>query len=250
MQPSLLKIQKDISVLKWYSIIITVLFVTTIGYLLSSRTMDTRFKEISVERINVVESNGRTRIVISNKERSPEVLAYGKSYTPPIPGHNRPGLIFYNDEGTEDGGLIFMGHKDSNGKYIATGHLSFDQYNQNQVLYLQYADENGQQTTGLHIDDWQTDPPFWKFRAKYKNIQLMPDGPVKDSLLKKLLNSKPGQSAFAQRVFVGRDDNKTAMLMLSDRKGQPRLQLMVDSAGTPRLNFFDASGHITYSLPK
>ena len=124
-------------------------------------------------------------------------LAYGKGLTPPIPGGTRPGLIFFNDEGTENGGLVFMGHKDATGKYSATGHLSFDQYNQNQVLYLQYADDNGQQTTGLHIDDWQTSPPFWQWRAGYKKAQALPEGAEKDALLKKLMEPQPGKKAVA-----------------------------------------------------
>lgn len=75
-------------------------------------------------------------MVISNKERSPGNLSYGKHFTSPIPCSNRPGMIFYIDEGTENGGLISTGGKESIGKYQAFRHFSFDQYNQNQVLYL------------------------------------------------------------------------------------------------------------------
>jgi len=249
MDGSLSKMQRDIQLLKWYAGIITLLVIVLIFYALNQKN-NTHFKEITVERINVVEGNGQMRMVISNKERSPEVLMYGKPYSPPIPGHNRPGLIFYNDEGTENGGLVFMGHTDSSGKYSATGHLSFDQYNQNQVLYLQYADGNGQQNTGLHVDDWQQRPTFEKFRAAYKNAQKLPDGPRKDTLLKRLMEPKAGQRAFAQRVFVGKDENKTAMVILADREGKPRLQLLVDSNGTPKLNFLDQNGRVTYSLPQ
>ncbi len=247
MQQSLSGMQQDILILKWYAVIVTILFASAGVYLLKNK--NDHFKEITVERINVVESNGQNRLIISNKERSPEVYEYGKGYNPPIAGHNRPGFIFYNDEGTENGGLTFMGHTDSSGKYIATGHLSFDQYNQNEVIYLQYADDNGQQTTGLHVDDWQQKPPFWQFREKYKAIQKLPEGPDKKQLLNHLMNPQPGQSAFAQRVFVGKDD-KTAMVILSDRTGKPRIQLLVDSSGTPKLNFLDGQGHIIYSLPK
>lgn len=244
-----LKVQRDIKYLKYYSGIVTILLLAVCIFAITGKNTNGHFKEITVERINVTEPNGQPRLVISNKERSPEVLMYGKGYKPPIPGHNRPGIIFYNDEGTENGGLIFMGHTGKDGKYSATGHFSFDQYNQNQVLYLQYADENGMQTTGLHIDDWQQTPPFWQFRAAYKNAQKLPDGKEKDSILKQLTEPKQGQHAFAQRVFVGKDKHKTAMVILADRTGAPRLQLLVDSNGNPKLNFLDKDGHITYSLP-
>jgi len=249
MEERLLKMQKDLVRLKWFAGILSVLFVVA-GLFAFTNSGISRFKEISVERINILEDNGQLRMVIANKSRSPEDLAYGKPFTPPIPGGNRPGLIFYNDEGTENGGLVFMGGKDSSGKYHATGHLSFDQYNQNQVLYLTYADENGDQNTGLHIDDWQTAPAFWDFRAAYKKAQQLPDGAAKEELLKNLLEPKKGQKAFAQRVFVGKDDSKTAMVTLADRMGKPRLQMLVDSNGTAKLNFLDEQGNITYSLPK
>ena len=64
------------------------------------------------------------------------------------------------------------------------------------------------------------------------------------------MEPKTGQKAFAQRVFVGKDDSRTAMVTLSDRMGKPRLQLLVDSNGTAKLNFLDQQGKVTYSLPK
>ncbi|UKJ07643.1 hypothetical protein [Solitalea lacus] len=249
MEERLAKMQKEMVRLKWYAGISTLFFVSVALFAFTGSGI-TRFKEISVERINVVEDNGQLRMVISNKSRSPENFAYGKPITPPIPGGNRPGLVFYNDEGTENGGLVFMGGRDSSGKYHATGHLSFDQYNQNQVLYLTYSDENGDQHTGLHVDDWQTAPAFWDWRAEYKKAQKLPDGPAKEELLKKLMEPRKGEKAYAQRIFVGKDDSKTAMVTLADRMGKPRLQLLVDSNGTAKLNFLDPQGNITYSLPK
>lgn len=247
MEEQLAKMHQEIVRLKWQMGLLTLLLVAT-GLLAFTTAGTVRFKEISVERINVRESNGQLRLVISNQSRSPENLAYGKPFTPPIPGGNRPGLIFYNDEGTENGGLVFRGGRDEKGNFNATGHFSFDQYNQNQVLYLSYNDDNGHQNTGLHIDDWQKVPAFWDFRAAYKKAQNRPDGPAKEALLKQLMEPRPGQKAFAPRVFVGKDESKTAMVSLSDRMGKPRLQLLVDSNGVAKLNFLDQQGNVTRSL--
>jgi len=115
---------------------------------------------------------------------------------------------------------------------------------------MQYTDNNGSQNTGLHIDDWQTSPDFKDWRAEYKKAQQLPDGIEKEALLKKLMEPKEGQKAYAQRVFVGKDTEKTAMAMLADLMEKPRLQLMVDSNGIARLNFLDQQGNIPYSLPK
>jgi hypothetical protein len=247
MEEQLAKMHQQIVRLKWYTGLLTVLLVAT-GLLAFTTAGTARFKEISVERINVLESNGQLRLVISNRSRSPENLAYGKPFTPPIPGGNRPGLIFYNDEGTENGGLVFRGGRDEQGNINATGHFSFDQYNQNQVLYLSYNDDNGHQNTGLHIDDWQQAPAFWDFRAAYKKAQNLPEGAAKEAVLKQLMEPRAGQKAFAPRVFVGKDESKTALVSLSDRLGKPRLQLLVDSNGVAKVNFLDQLGNVTRSL--
>ena len=82
-----------------------------------------RFEEIDVERINIIEKDGSTRMVISNKERSPGPIQRGKSFG--YPGGTRAGMIFYNDEGTENGGLIFSGER-KDGKVTAVGSLPVD----------------------------------------------------------------------------------------------------------------------------
>lgn len=249
MEERLASMEKEVRRLRRYSFMLTLLLVIT-GLFAFTRSGIERFREINVERINVVEANGQLRMVISNKSRSPENLFYGKPLNPPIPGGTRPGMIFFNDEGTENGGLVFTGAADSSGKYQAFGHLSFDQYNSNQVLYLSYQDINGDQKTGLHIDDWQTHPIWPEWRAAYKKAQQLPDSPEKEALLKKLMVPRDGVKAVAERVFVGKDDTKTAMVTLADRMGKPRLQMLVDSNGTARLNFLDEEGKVTYSLPK
>jgi hypothetical protein len=59
--------------------------------------------EIQVHRINVVEPNGSLRMVISNRARLPGMIVKGKEQ----PKSDRPqaGMIFYNDGGSENGGL-------------------------------------------------------------------------------------------------------------------------------------------------
>ncbi|HEY2067805.1 MAG TPA: hypothetical protein VGG84_17780, partial [Gemmatimonadaceae bacterium] len=111
----------------------------------------TRFGEIDVERINIVEPNGTLRMVLSGRERSQGPMFKGKPFG--YPGGTRAGIIFFNDEGTEDGGLTWSGKTDKDGKYSAVGHLSFDQYNQDQIVTLQYAEENGVRQQGLRIED-------------------------------------------------------------------------------------------------
>ena len=198
-------------------------------------------KVITAQRINIVEPDGKLRMVLSNKAMSPGNLQYGKEY---IKGGIRSGIIFYNDEETECGGLVYDGVYDSASKeYTASGHLSFDQYNQNQVVYLSYYDENGKRQMGLNVDEWQTTPSFKEWREQVGKIyEKTSDTGEQRKLYQKLLNPFPNKKAFTKRVFLGRDDDANASLVLYDQLNRARLQLTVDSSGLPSIIFLNEQG--------
>jgi hypothetical protein len=204
-----------------------------------------KFEELDVERINVVEKDGKLRLVISNRDRSPGPIAYGKPFG--YPGGTRPGMIFFNDEGSENGGLTFTGKRNADGTFQSSGHLSFDQYNQDQVVYLQYIDDNGRRRMGLTVAD-RADVPILDMVALQDSIRTMPDGPAKTAATQRLMQPLPGTPLFAQRVYVGRDPAKSAMVLLSDRAGKPRIRLAVDSLGHASLDFLDVAGQVTNTI--
>lgn len=110
------------------------------------------FDEITVHRINVVEPDGTLRMVISNKADLPGVIVKGKEQPP----QDRPqaGMLFYNDEGSENGGLIFGGRKDSSGNVVDSGgSLSFDKYGANQIVQIAGVDDKTDQFAGMAIRD-------------------------------------------------------------------------------------------------
>jgi hypothetical protein len=198
------------------------------------------FREIDVERINIVEPNGTLRMVLSGRERSQGPMFKGKPLG--YPGGTRAGIIFFNDEGTEDGGLTWEG-KTENGKFSAVGHLSFDQYNEDQVVTLQYADENGVRQQGLRIDD-RADIPINEVIDRMAAIRQMPSATSRDSASKALYENH-GVPLAALRLFVGRDRAKQAIVNLADRMGRPRLRLVVDSLGAAGIEFLDVNGKVT-----
>jgi hypothetical protein len=205
-----------------------------------------RFVEIDVERINVVEPDGKLRMVLSNRPRSIGPIYQGQPFG--YPGGSRPGIIFFNDEGTENGGLTFGGRSLPGGGYAASSGFSFDQFNQDQVVYLQYADENGARRMGLTIAD-RANVNIRDLVAERDVIQRMPDGAEKLAALQKWQAPRDGVPLFAQRVHVGRDASKAAVVDLSDPDGRPRLRLKVDAAGAPSLEFLDEEGHVVLRLP-
>jgi hypothetical protein len=241
-------VYKQIRYLTVYTIISSILLlILCVINLNNGQKKNLSVEELTAKRINIVEPNGLPRLVLSNVEKSPANLNHGKPFG--MPGGNRGGLIFYDDEATECGGLVFSGRKDSSGKYFASGHFSFDQYNQNQVLYLQYLDDNGERKTGLYVDDWHNSPPYPEFRRTYKETEKLPNGPERDAKLKQLLEPANTDPAFAHRVFIGKDADKSALINLADKKGKTRIQLIVDSIGDAKINFLDSTGKVIYSLP-
>jgi hypothetical protein len=112
------------------------------------------FDEIRVHRIDVVEPDGTLRMVISNKNRLPPVIIKGQEH--PEMGEPRPqaGIIFYNDEGTENGGLIFGGKKNEKGEVVDSGgSLSFDKYGASQIIQLVGVDDKDNRFAGLAVND-------------------------------------------------------------------------------------------------
>lgn len=74
---------------------------------------DREFDEINVKRINIVGDDGRVQMVISNRERFPDPLVGGRTFK--RRGFPMPGLVFYNSQGDECGGLAFGGSESDGG---------------------------------------------------------------------------------------------------------------------------------------
>ncbi|MEZ4455719.1 MAG: hypothetical protein R2882_04080 [Gemmatimonadales bacterium] len=235
----------EVLILRGYALAATALLAVFTWGAVKSRGKAS-FDEIDVQRINVIEPDGKYRLVISNKERSIGPIAYMKPFG--YPGGTRPGLIFFNDEGTENGGLTFSG-RTVDGKFEAGGHLSFDQYNQDQVLYLTYSDANGRRRMGFTVAD-RADVLITDLVARFDSVRAIPEGPARDSAARALQTSRyHGAPLMAERVYVGRNLEKTALLRLSDGEGRPRILLQVDSLGQVRLRFLDAEGRTTAVYP-
>jgi hypothetical protein len=242
------QVRRELRLLKGYALVVTALLGTISLAAFQQSTQKQRFGEIDVERINIVEPDGKLRMVISNRPRSIGPIYKGKPFG--YPGGGRPGIIFFNDEGTENGGLTFTGARRPDGTYQASSGFSFDQFNQDQIFYFQYNDNNGRKETGLTIADRAPVDIFDMVAERDSILKVHPAGAGRDSAIAKWAQPRNGQPLFAQRLWVGRDRNKASVVNLNDPNGKPRIRLMVDSLGTPSLEFLDASGAVTARLPE
>jgi hypothetical protein len=193
------------------TVLTTVLAGYTVAGPASAAATVQRFDEVDVQRLNVREPDGTLRMVVSNRARLPGVIVRGKEH-PPV---DRPqaGMLFYNDEGTENGGLIFGGHRNANGEVIDSGAaLSFDRYGSNgQFVQLAGVDDSKNHIVGLVLSD--TDA-----------------------------------TTSRRRVVIGHDKEGVASVSLMDRNGRKRIVLQVTSDGTPDLSFIDADGKVVERL--
>src|SRR3954468_3685909 len=165
------------------AIAISLLVIVAVSAFVQARARTT-FDEIDVQRINVREANGTLRLTISNHARLPEAVVGGKTY--PLRGGSgvqSAGLIFFNDEGNEDGGLVWTGQRTANGNRAAA-HLTFDQYDQDETVSLGYGEENRRRQAGLSIID-RPDEPIQIFAESLMAIRAMPDGPAKEARMKR-----------------------------------------------------------------
>jgi len=176
--------------------------------LMGAKSKVSDFDEINVHRLNITEPDGTLRMVISNKDRLPPVIIKGKER--PEMGEPRPqaGMIFYNDEGTENGGLIFSGRKNEKGQIVDSGaSLSFDRYGAGQTIQLAGVDDSENHFAGLGIND-----------------------------------------TGGQRVWVGRDDHGLASVSLAGVDGKERIRLQVTADGKGSIVFLDEHGKVVQDL--
>lgn len=204
-----------------------------------------RFDEIDVKRINIVDDQGKTIIAISNKARIAGPVAAGKSYPVAVSEgrENMAGMIFFNQDGDEMGGLVFNSYRLPNGKATGIGHLSFDRFNDNQVLALQYKENASGVQSGLTVYDR---PGNGNFKASLDLVERMQTAtPEQMTAIKRefaaLKQANGGLGA--ERVFVG-SRNRDAQLSLKDAEGNVRARLLVDADGQARLEFLDAEGNV------
>ena len=234
--------QKRVRVLEAYAVLSLLVF-GVLAFTAFAQTKQ-KFDEITVERLNVVEKNGQLVAVIANTDRMPDPIVGGKSFKTERP----PGMIFYNGIGDECGGLVFGAVTGENAragdKFGAYGGFTFDQYKQSQAIGLIYNDHSGSREVGLKVWD-RPETPQSGFIERGDLIRKMPEGPEKEAARKSLR-----ESGFSpMRIFVGKNKEREAKVTLYDAKGNARINMMVDAAGAPRLDFLDENGKVTYSLP-
>ena len=160
---------------------------------------------LSAERIDIKDRSGNNRVVIANTDNIPQPIIKGKTYKR---AYAPAGLIFYDKNGDERGGLAITDNEETN-----LNALAFDYQNADAIGIL--AQDNKHDNyfrAGLLIND-------------------------------KDLSGKPGHNISRINLLT---ENGNASLVMKDNNEIPRIILKVDSLGNPSIEMLDDKGKVKW----
>ncbi len=229
---------RQVKVLRIYVIVLTVLVLACLIALFALVRGSHDFTELTARRINIVEPDGRLALVISDHANQHPGAMNGKD----LPARDRPaGMIFFNEEGDECGGLVYDGTKKEAGFT-----WSVDQYKNDQIMQLQYQQDSGlrlSRSYGFKLWDRSDRFTFQKeldyFNSLPKNDTAAIAAAV-DSLRKK-------GGLGVERLFLGRTTNGETGLFLRDDRGVPRLRICIGKENEPVIQTLDDRGGVIAS---
>ncbi len=193
-------ISKPLRILLSALILSNIVFMACIVYLY----LDNR-QNFNAKRININDASGKNRVVIANTDHIPQPIIAGKTYKR---AYAPAGLIFYDRNGDERGGLAITDNEDTN-----LNALAFDYQNADAIGILAQDNKNDNYfRAGLLIND-------------------------------KDLSGKPGHNINRINLLT---ENGNAALVMKDNNEIPRIILKVDSLGNPSIEMFDKNGKLNW----
>jgi len=227
---------RQIRILRVYVAVLTLLIIGCIVALIVLTRPAGPATEITAQRINIVEPDGRLALVISDHAHQHPGRMDGKD----IPARDRPaGLIFFNEEGDECGGYSYSGNKKGNEMV-----LTADQYKNDQIMALWYTDDRGPSPSrmyGFRLWDRSDSLTLSKELTYIDSLQRLHDTSAYrtgiDNLRKMGFNP-------VDRLFLGRTADGNTGLFLRDDKGVPRLRIYVNKQNTPMIETLDDKGEV------
>jgi len=200
------------------------------------------FGVITARRINIVEPDGTVRLTISNRADFPGAWNRGKEYPRPD-RREAAGMLFMSEEGTELGGLIWGAGQLPDGSIQNHAHLSFDEYEQNQIFAIDAGQEGNDKFSRISIVD-QGDFPIEEKRRANDEIEKLPAA-QRDTAWEKFFATHRHD---VQRMVLGRSPDGSVGIKLLDNQGNVRITLTVQKDGAPALAFLVQSGKVVREI--
>lgn len=193
-------ISKTLRIFLTALILVNVVLMACVAYLFFNNE-----RSLTAERIDIKDRSGKNRVVIANTDNIPQPIIKGKTYKR---AYSPAGLIFYDKNGDERGGLAITDNEETN-----LNALAFDYQNADAIGIL--AQDNKHDNyfrAGLLIND-------------------------------KDLSGRPGHNINRINLLT---ENGNASLVMKDNNEVPRIILKVDSLGNPSIEMFDNNGKMKW----
>ena len=220
-----------------YSAVLTVTFaLVVLGSASSVRNQ--KFGMITARRINIVEPDGTVRLTISNRADFPGAWNRKKEYPRPD-RREAAGMLFMSEEGTEQGGFIWGASQLPDGTIQNHGHLSLDQYEENQIFAIDAGQEGNDKFSRITMTDQGDFPIEEKRKANEEIVKLPLD--KQDAAWEKFFASHRHD---VQRLALGRSPDGSVGLKLLDGAGRVRIVLVIQADGKPVLQFLNGQGAV------
>ncbi|MEE9361381.1 MAG: hypothetical protein V3U92_02150 [Cellulophaga sp.] len=242
--------KKELIFLRTFAIT-TALGMLTFASVAFKHSSNQKFGTIDVERINIVEKDGTTKMIITNVAEFPNGKDSINNRATNVKRKKRAGMIFFNEDGIECGGFIYDGRKKENG-HSAGLSLTFDKYDGDQAMQLLHTDtkRNGKRrvSSSLSFNDLPENSTQSSVAKAWEELDRIKD----KKIWRKTYNEyvQKGIMGITKRLELGNlGKGRPNGLFLYDDQGKMRAMFCIDSENNVRLEMYDQKGNKVSSWP-
>jgi hypothetical protein len=237
------KVRRELLFLRCYA-----LGVTAIGgaVFLAGASQQTRpqFDRLVVHRIDVVDRSGKLAMVLTDHDDFPAPIMNGKTGHR-TSGGDENGIVFYNQDGNEQGALIWDGRVRTKDGAQSVNVLSLDTADSDQLMQLYNGTNGGKHAAALVA--WDLPAGSFVLRDRMRAELAKTRDPAQRSAIRRRYREQ-GIYGF-DRFFAGYGEDDVSQVALSDGRGRVRAKLSVSKAGEAQLVFLNAAGQVVASYP-
>ncbi len=225
--------------------------IVTLAFLSFQQIENRKFGTIDVERINIIEKDGTTKMIITNVGEFPNGQDTINNRPVNTKRKKRAGMLFYNEDGIECGGFIYDGKKKEDGHSSGLS-LTFDQYDSDQAMQLLHTDvkRNGKRRvrSSIRFNDLPENSTQSNVAEALRKLDAIED----KNIWKKTYNEyqEKGILGMTKRLEVGNlGKGRPNGMFLYDDQGNMRGMFCIDSANNVRLEMYDENGNKVNTWP-
>jgi hypothetical protein len=210
-----------------------------------------KFGTIDVERINIVEADGTVKMIITNVEQFPNGETKINDMATNKNRKKRSGMLYFNEDGLECGGLIYDGAKNEKGHSSGLS-LTYDRYDGDQVMQLLTTDEERGDERRVSSALMFSDRTANVSREEHDKIMAEIDS-IKDKKLRRKKYREyadQGLIGGTPRIMLGKTGSQNNGLFLFGDNGKTKAMFYVDKSNNVKLEVYDDKGNVTNSWPE